>query len=176
MDPMTRWTELQHQRRSGTTGGFRAPNRLRSRGACDPRACIHRARGGCYIAGCACPNGERGCRSYKTHTTWSKQSTPQPPRGPADRRADSPSGGLYEVRMSARNFRAHDAPATRRRSEITKSGRRAAASKISGCLSTIWQCNRTLDLFCAMGTIGVHLACLDAPSQTFLALRRWIWL
>ena len=31
MDPMTKWTELQHQRRPGTTGGFRAPNRLRSR-------------------------------------------------------------------------------------------------------------------------------------------------
>jgi hypothetical protein len=32
MDPMTKWTELQHQQRPRTTGGFRAPNRLRSRG------------------------------------------------------------------------------------------------------------------------------------------------
>jgi hypothetical protein len=31
MDPMTKWAELQHQRRPGTTGGFRASNQLRSR-------------------------------------------------------------------------------------------------------------------------------------------------
>jgi hypothetical protein len=31
MDPMTKWAELQHQRRPGTTGGFRAPNQLGSR-------------------------------------------------------------------------------------------------------------------------------------------------
>jgi hypothetical protein len=104
--------------------------------------------------------------SYKTHTTRSKQSTPQPPRGPAGRRAGSPSGDLYEVRMSTRNFRAHDAPATERHGEMARSGRLTAVSKSSGCLCTLWQCNRTLDLFCAMGTTGVHLACLCAPSRT----------
>jgi hypothetical protein len=72
---------------------------------------------------------ERRSRSYKRSTAWSKQNTPQPPCGPANRRAGSPSGGLYEVRMSTRNFRAHDAPATGWRVEMARSGRRAAVSK-----------------------------------------------
>ena len=135
----------------------------------------------------AAPNTQRMFRSRTgtadpDHTKRTQHGASKAPRSPhagprtGERAAPRVACTMYEVRMSTRNFRAHDAPATERHGEMARSGRLTAVSKSSGCLSTIWQCNRTLDLFCAMGTIGAHLACLCAPSRTSLALRRWIWL
>jgi hypothetical protein len=99
------------------------------------------------------------------HTKGTQHGASKAPRSPragprtGERAAPRPSGGggLCEVRMSTRNFRAHDAPATERHGEMARSGRLAAVSAIAHqtyfalweLLVSIWlACVSVSDLVC----------------------------
>jgi len=97
--------------------------------------------------------------------------TQLPLKARAPRRAGSRSGALLQVRVSARNFSEHDAPAVGRHGAKGKQRLRAYLSKKNKFYVLIATAIAHYTNFHAIGATGLQLKCWIAPSRTSSALR-----